>query len=246
MGNPCLTEGDSGTKLMVFQVLRLGDVSGESSMNWTTVQGTAKPVTDYVTTSGSFTMETWDIFENLSVPIVGDKKAESTETFEVRLSNVVGRAGVGRRRHRNHPRQRQDELLVALLHLHDDPCGDDHHFMALNNSGVTEGDNGTSWLRFDVVLSTPFARPVVVDFTTVAGTAKASKDFVARKGKLAFLPGETMKSVRVKVVGDRQTGVEREVRAQALEQDEGCARRREASRADPRQRLTARTPAAAS
>ena len=86
----------------------------------------------------------------------------------------------------------------------DDPCGDDHHFMALNNSGITEGDNGTSWLRFDVVLSTPFARPVVVDFTTVAGTANASKDFIARKGKLAFLPGETMKSVRVKVVGDQR------------------------------------------
>ena len=57
-------------------------------------------------------------------------------------------------------------------------------------------------LRFKVFLSRMLPVPVTVDYATSDGTAQAGQDYVAASGTLTFRPGETGKSVAVRVLKD--------------------------------------------
>ena len=64
-------------------------------------------------------------------------------------------------------------------------------------------DSGTDApLSFHVVLSKTSASAVTVDYTTRNGTATAGADYVAKNGTLTFQPGETVKTVEVRVLPD--------------------------------------------
>ena len=64
-------------------------------------------------------------------------------------------------------------------------------------------DSGTDApLSFHVVLSKTSASAVTVDYTTRDGTATAGADYVAASGTLTFAPGETVKTVEVRVLPD--------------------------------------------
>lgn len=67
---------------------------------------------------------------------------------------------------------------------------------------VKEGDQGTIDAVFSVELDIEGNDPVMVDFATRDGTARAGHDYVTRAGTLLFQPGETTKEVRVPVMGD--------------------------------------------
>lgn len=54
---------------------------------------------------------------------------------------------------------------------------------------------------FNVVLSSPSATPVMVDFTTVDDTAIGYRDYIVSTGTLTFPPGTTERSVNIRVVG---------------------------------------------
>ena len=64
-------------------------------------------------------------------------------------------------------------------------------------------DSGTDApLSFDVVLSKTSASAVTVDYATHNGTATDGADYVAASGTLTFEPGETVKTVEVRVLPD--------------------------------------------
>ncbi len=64
-------------------------------------------------------------------------------------------------------------------------------------------DSGTdSPLSFHVMLSKTIDSAVTVDYTTRDGTATAGADYVAKDGTLTFEPGETVKTVEVRVLPD--------------------------------------------
>lgn len=71
------------------------------------------------------------------------------------------------------------------------------------DSSVTEGNAGTKALTFRITLSKRSSRPVTVHWQTANGTAKAGSDYVAASGTVTFQPGQTVKTVVVKVKGDR-------------------------------------------
>ena len=69
---------------------------------------------------------------------------------------------------------------------------------------VTEANDGTRYAEVTVTLSEPSNRTVTVNYGTADATATtADNDYLAVSGKLTFAPGETSKSVRVAVIGDR-------------------------------------------
>ncbi len=71
-------------------------------------------------------------------------------------------------------------------------------------SGVSlpEGNSDTTDFVFNVGLNRTNDQSVTVDFLTANGTALAGSDYVATNGSLTFNPGETNKTVAVRVNGD--------------------------------------------
>jgi Calx-beta domain/FG-GAP-like repeat len=68
---------------------------------------------------------------------------------------------------------------------------------------AAEGRKGQKTLfTFTVTLSVPCDQLVTVSFRTIAGTAKAGEDYVAKAGTITFAPGETTKTVTIEVKGD--------------------------------------------
>ena len=74
--------------------------------------------------------------------------------------------------------------------------------ISVSNVTVAEGNSGPVNATFNVSLSASTTDPVMVDFTTYDGTAKAGSDYEARSGTLTFAPGETSKTITVLVNGD--------------------------------------------
>ena len=65
-----------------------------------------------------------------------------------------------------------------------------------------EGNSGTTQAEFTVKLSPTSTQIVTVDYATTGISATAGSDFMASSGKLIFAPGETSKTVSVKINGD--------------------------------------------
>lgn len=76
---------------------------------------------------------------------------------------------------------------------------------SLSVSDVTliEGNAGTQYAEVRVSLDAPSAQTVRVNYNTADRTALAGSDYEAASGKLTFAPGETSKTIRVSVSGDR-------------------------------------------
>lgn len=56
-------------------------------------------------------------------------------------------------------------------------------------------------VKFMITLTPTASTTIKVDYTTVAGTAKADTDFVAQAGTITFAPGQNQAFVEVKVLG---------------------------------------------
>jgi hypothetical protein len=90
INNVSITEGNSGTKNLVFTITR-ASYSGTSSVTYSTSDGTAKTSdSDYTQVSNTLVFTGNQLQKTISIPILGDTKFESDETFNVSLSNCVG------------------------------------------------------------------------------------------------------------------------------------------------------------
>ncbi len=96
-GTNGVTEGDSGTSYMIFN-LRLEPESGLNqevngrgvTVDWRTEDGTAKAPGDYEARSGTATFAPGERLKTVGVPIAGDVLVESDETVYLALSNLSG------------------------------------------------------------------------------------------------------------------------------------------------------------
>jgi hypothetical protein len=72
--------------------------------------------------------------------------------------------------------------------------------LAIDNVQVSKPATGTADAVFTVTIPASLF-PVKVSYATASGTAKAGIDYQAASGKLTFAPGETNKTITVKVKG---------------------------------------------
>lgn len=83
-----LTEGNSGTQVMEFQVRLLGEHGAAVSVDFATADGTATAASDYVTTAGTLTWQAGDnTGRTIQVPVNGDSLFEQDETIRLYLTN---------------------------------------------------------------------------------------------------------------------------------------------------------------
>lgn len=79
--------------------------------------------------------------------------------------------------------------------------------LLVNDVSITEGNAGTTNLTFTITLNAPYNagngnQTVTVDYDTVDGTAYDASDYIGVTGSLTFTPGQTSKTVKVKIIGD--------------------------------------------
>ncbi|OGT58813.1 MAG: hypothetical protein A3E01_00575 [Gammaproteobacteria bacterium RIFCSPHIGHO2_12_FULL_63_22] len=184
-----IAEGNTGSSLAAFTVSLSKPVAGPVSFDIFTDYGTASPGIDFASnaTIGQ-TIAAGQTSAAFSVAINGDTSVEDHEKFTVNLANAVGAAVADG--------QAQGRII-----------NDDLALLSIADVSVTEGNSGVSTATFVVRLSSPMPNPISFDIATIAGTATAGSDYVARSQLGRYMDaGRTRLVFEVNINGD--TGVE--------------------------------------
>ncbi|MEJ6480734.1 PA14 domain-containing protein [Nostoc punctiforme UO1] len=83
---PVVNEG-AGTATVIAT---RGNTVGAASVNYTTVDGTAKAGSDYQSKSGTLSFIAGQSQQNIIIPIINDNVGESNEKFTLNFSNAIG------------------------------------------------------------------------------------------------------------------------------------------------------------
>jgi len=179
-----ITEGDAGTKQMLFTVALSRAAGSAVSVTYATQAGTAAAGSDFTAASGTLNFAAGETSRTIAVTIQGDTEVEANETLNLLLGTATGATildgtGVGT--------INNDDVAPTLV---------------ISDAQIAEGDAGTKQMLFTVALSRAVNAPVSVTYATQAGTALAASDFTAASGTLSFAAGETSKTIAVIVSGD--------------------------------------------
>jgi Calx-beta domain len=182
-----VSEGDSGTTTLSFDVTLSHTSTDTVTVDWAAADGTATTGDgDYEAASGTVTFDPGDTAKTVDVTVNGDVTFEADEDLTVTLSNP-GNAGLG-----------DDQATGSITNDDAVPA------ISIDGQATDEGTTGDSpVLTFNVTLSNPSDQTVTVDFTTTDGTASTlDGDYEAASGTVTFDPGDTAKTVNVTVDGD--------------------------------------------
>ncbi len=190
-----VTEGNSGTVAAVFTVTRTGPTDKTTTVDYsiaTNIVGAPNPLatagSDFTAVSGTLTFAPGETSQTITVWVNGDTLIEPDEDFGVVITNpnnatIIG--GLG---------------LATILNDDTQPA------LTIGDVTMLEGNSGTTWFVFTVSLSAPSSQTVSVNYATADGTATSSGksgDYKAASGTLTFAPGETTKTIRIAVYGNK-------------------------------------------
>ena len=179
-----VAEGNTGTANLVFTVTLAPSTGNTVTVNYATGGGTAAPGTDYGQVSGTLTFGPGTTTLTVAVPVTGDVIDEPNETVTLTLSAATN-AVIG------------TAIAQGTIANDDGPPS-----VAISDVTVVEGNSGTVNAVFVVTLSTASEYTVVVDYTTVGGSAISGQDFVPAQDKLTIAPGSRTATISVAVIGD--------------------------------------------
>ena len=154
---------------------------GTVSVDFSTVDGTAKAGSDYGAKSGTLTFLPGESVKTVTVDLLNDSVPESAETFSLVLSNAA--TGVIVRDGATAIIGANDALPVTQPRI--------------SVAELTVGESDT-YADVLVSLSAPSLSKVTAAYATADGTAD-SNDYRALSGTLTFEPGEVLKVVRVEI-----------------------------------------------
>lgn len=173
-----IAEGDAGTTFASFALTYGGAPTAGVSVDYTTADVTATAGSDYTAVSGTanFTGKV----ATISVPILGDTALEADETFEVNLSNPVGKA-------------LDDSQAIGTI------TNDDLPHATIDDPSVSE-TGGT--ITFTVSLGQAGTVDAVMGYATTGGTATDGSDFTGQTGTLTILASSTTGTIDVPILDD--------------------------------------------
>ncbi|MBN8247693.1 MAG: DUF11 domain-containing protein [Verrucomicrobia bacterium] len=145
---------------------------------------TATAGADYETQAGVLEFLPGTVRQVVRVPVAADGIYETDETLRLTLGTPEG-AGAG--------------TLTALAVIRSPEPLPVARVAPLI---LTEGNSGTTPMRFEVQLDRPSGLPARLRFATTNDSAKAPTDYVAAEGLLELAPGQTNAVIEVLVHGD--------------------------------------------
>jgi hypothetical protein len=183
VGSTTVTRPTSGQTAVTLTVTLSAPVADGSTIDWSTVAGTATPGLDYEVGSGTLTFSGGQTSATLTVYVDARAGAPANVTFDVVLSSPVGMtigAGTG---------------VVTIA----SPVATPVTITAAGGTiSVPTKKNAT--IAVVVKLSAASTTPVTITLTTVDGTAKAGIDYQALTTTLTFAPGTTSQSVTITIL----------------------------------------------
>ena len=211
-----VVEGDEGGTDVQLTVHLDAPQAENFSVAFATEDGSAVAGVDYEAAEGVLEFPAGETAATLTLTVLGDLVDEPDEMFRVRLDDVDGQiANLGKTqasRIGDEPApvgraQAADKLVgdteAVITIVDDDGATGADVEVGVENTAVTEGDEGARPARFTVRLSEPAPFTVGVLFETFDGTATAADDdYVPRTGQVVFEPGTVERVVAVPVVGD--------------------------------------------
>jgi hypothetical protein len=189
-----VTEGNIGTVNANFTISLSASYSQPLSVVYSTQDGSAAAGSDYQSQTATLTFAPGETSKIVSIPVIGDRLGEPTETFFVKLTSSVnafiadGR-GTG-----------------TIL--------DDEPFAWIGDSSITEGNDGTQHMTFTVTLSAAYDADVTIDYRTLnmgdedayyygVTPATADVDYVTSASTVTIPQGQTTAAIEIPIIGDR-------------------------------------------
>ena len=182
VSDPRIVEGDSGSRMAVFEITLSGPSENAIVLNYATADASARAGEDYTATTGSITFQPGQTITTVEVPILGDTNVEGNEQFSLNVTpNGFIQNGV------------EDSSGIATI-LADD-SGTDLPILSVREADASEFyEDPIFWVR----LSEPSTQTVTVQYRTIAdGSATSEGDYRAATGTVTFNPGETEKAVQI-------------------------------------------------
>ena len=164
------------------------------SVQYATANGTATSGSDYTPLTGTLTFAPGETQKTITVSVLRDTTAESTEAFTLRLSSPTNAT--------------LTKTSATATILDDDtvtpppPPPPPLPGLSIGDVSITEGHSGTKNATFTVTLSAAATNAVTVNYATANGTATAGSDYTAASGTLTFAAGERTKTITVAIRGD--------------------------------------------
>ena len=180
-------ENNYGTNPAEFYVKRSGSLAAAAWVTVTTVDGTARAPGDYKKRSTTLYFAPGADLLRVLVPITNDLVPESEETFSVRLSR---------------PMHATIADGTGIATIADDDTSDPPYLQIFDDT-TSEGDGYAHAFTIVVNRRDDLRGTTTVAYETSDGTAHAPGDYLARTGRLTFLPGQIFKSFTVIIKGDR-------------------------------------------
>ena len=180
IANASLIEGNSGTVNATFKISLSAAATQNVTVNYTTSNGTAASASDYLAASGIVTFLPGETSKTVTIKVIGETLLERAENFFVTLSNPVN-AGLG-------------SAIKATGTI----LNDDTSIWITDVSRSLVGGSGTDF-TFTITLTHSSALTTSVRFATADGRLRSPGGYNATSGTLTFAPGETSKTVNVKV-----------------------------------------------
>lgn len=194
VSEPDIVEGDSGSKLAVFEIQLSKATASDLTLNYTTADGSAQAGTDYTAVAGSIVIPAGQSLASIEVPILGDTHVESTEFFslvvtpDIFATSLIGNDAV-------------DSAGIATIY--DDDAGGSLPTISLEPSSGTESVSP----QFTVTLDKASTGPVEVSYRTLSDSAIIGVDVSTFSSTLIIPAGETTGTIII----DTFTGISGEV-----------------------------------
>ena len=190
-GDLQLVEGTGGTTPAVFTVSLSAASGRDVTVSLATVAGTAAAGADFTGGTGTLTFLPGQTSLTATVQVVGDASDEDDEAFTLRLTAADG-ATTG------------DAEGTALIQDDDDPPTVS---VADAQAGEPANSGVAATVDFVVTLSAVSGKVVTVNYATAGGSATGGGvDFDDEAGALVFEPGETSRTVSVRLKNEGRGG----------------------------------------
>jgi len=181
---PAYTINENQTNITIT-VLRLGGLAGPVTVDYSTSDGTATAGLDYTNVRGTLSFPEGETRRSFVVSLIDDTEIEPDESVILNLANPTGTA----------------ELAAppnAVLTIVSDDC-----MLGFSSASYSVNENviGSNAV-ITVVRTGSTIGTVMVDFSTVPGTATPGADYVTNSGTLIFGPGETNKTFTITIIDD--------------------------------------------